>query len=382
MKRKCWSLFFVAIFLVFSANSSFAQYKFLLPDNPTVGNERWNAKTDEEIKSFVLKLLEKNLLEELTNPTLSSPEYREKRAEECSKIDSSLGQIIYTLRSDPRRSKKPGFSATLSSVISLKELTMTYLLFAKEWPDELVNYIYPESKKNGIALKIPRLKQPKDRRCVVDSIKESYESIIKKWRLLGLEVPAGYIYVKVFPSSEELQDFLQKKSTSEDDTTIGGITFPCRFIAVPWDGEKAEFKNALEHEFTHAFVNTTIGFFKQINLPGWWHEGLATFLSDDLGSHLLKYKMTSDTDGNLVSHTLESRTNKEYMEFKGRFEYILSIYGEKKFISFISRAMESGHTGNAFREVLDIHDEDKFFMEAKKWKETWNFRGLSIALCI
>ncbi len=388
MSRKYFGLCLAVVLFIFSADFCFGQYKPLLPEKRMAEIKKDSFALARELRLFN-ELTEPETLEELVNPKLSTIENRKARIKECKIIERHLSRLINFLKITQEYAPNPDVAIIMLSAIQLKKMAMTYVFFAEEWQGEPLYYVNSDDEKEcRVILKIPRLDKAGDKKYVLDSVGRIYESMVKKWKELDLEAPQGSIYVKLFSSDKEMQAFLNQ---SDEKKRIGGITFPCRFIALPWGMGKEEFDGAFEHELVHAFVGATAGFYVNSNLPRWWHEGLATFLSDDLGVRLVEYKVKMDEKGNLLSSSVESVTDEEYMEFKARFAFISKAYGKDKLASFIQRAMSGKYT-NALEDILKIHDENAFFAQAAGWERERAFQNnllfvaiivaLAYSLCI
>lgn len=359
----------VVFFVVFPAGFCFAQYEPLLPDG--ILNSKSRGAIEELLNGLVLiqELTKPATLEELVNPSFFSDEERKKRLAECERIERALNRLIQQLAAAQKYSSAPEFSASLLLAIQLKKLVLTYVVFASEWDDEIASYISPGNERESvIMLKIPK-QIIKDKEYIIDNVRESYEAMLEKWKKLGLDIPKGYIYVKVFPSQKDIDAFLGQEDQGKK---AGGVTFPCRFIALPWTNSGV-FKSTLDHEIVHVLVNATGGHIREYDVPLWWREGLATFLSDDLGVQLVEYNLQRDGNGNFVSSSLESHTDKDYMKYKSYFEYVEAVYGKSKLVSFINSSTKKS-VPETLKSIFGISSEQQFFLQASEWKKKQSHR--------
>lgn len=378
MKRKIIRFILTLIFLSYSFGICCAEYRPLLSDSSADSHREKYRQMKDEL-AFLTELLKSDILEELANPKMSSQEDMDRRFGECAIIERRLNRLIDVLRSGKVNSMSPESYDILTIAIHVREMAANYSVFAKGWSDERIFRIdLDEKKERGISLKIPKLDRQDDRKRVYDSACAVYHSTVQVWKKHGLEIPPGYIYVKIFPSDKSMEEWFNLENKK-----IAGLTIPCRFVAIPWRKSSSEFENTLSHELVHAFVGSQVGYFMSANLPKWWHEGLATFLSDDLGSQLLEYSVKLDEKGNLLTHTLESHTDDEYMLFKARFEYLLSTYGQERMATFIKTSLQSdSDIDQALKKVYGITAPDKFFESAKNWRKNWDYRNYTLLIAI
>jgi len=313
---------------------------------------------DKLIVEFLIldELKKPAVLEELVNPRFTSKEEIKKRVTECKKIERVLIGFIKKLDVIKEFDKKQELSADLALAVQIKKLVINYIDFANEWGDEAVSYI-----ESNVVVKIP--KNVIDRKYIIQDVRASYKSMLGKWKELGLDVTKGYIYVKVFSSQKSFDAFLNQETKNKK---AGGITFTSRFIALPWTSSE-KFKSTLEHEIIHVFVNN-ISPIGSKNIPDWWDEGLATYLSDNLGAYLIKHSVKLDEKGNSVATILESHTDEDYMKYKGYFEYLVAEYGKDKFASFISESTKNSVPA-ALKSEFGINSEQQFILQATKWKK-------------
>lgn len=351
-----------------------AEYKPLLDPNfqNSVTEGIW--LLEDELRLFE-NLLKADIFEELANPVFMAREDREKRAEECRIIERHMVNLARKLLNSRTQSNSQKVMERVEAAILIRDLAINYIAFANEFPGERIVYQNPDgSKDRGLLLKLPRFEKQEDRRYAIESAANAYKLVAEKWKDFGLNPPKGYIYIKVFASKESMQSFLR-----EDNEAVGGATIPCRFIAIPWKG-KVEYDSTLHHEMVHAFTGSSIGFSSKSSLPKWWHEGLATFLSDDLGQQVVEYKVRMESSGSYSSRTIESTTDKEYMHFKSVFEYIYSALGEKTFNRFVKLSLEGKDLDKAMPQALNVRGQNELFRKAEKWKEDWDSRNLLIAI--
>ncbi|MFC1756382.1 hypothetical protein ACFLY1_00345 [Patescibacteria group bacterium] len=342
--------------IAISTSFCFAEYKPLLPE------KIFSVETQDVFDKLIIELLileelkRPAVLEELINPKFTSKDEIKKRVVECKKIERSLMGFIRKMDIIKEFDKKQKLAGELALAVQIKKLVMNYIDFAHEWRDETTDYI-----GNSMAVKIP--KNVIDRKYIIQDVRASYESMLKKWKELGLNVTEGYIYVKVFSSQKSFDAFLNQE---KKDEKAGGITFASRFIALPWTSSE-KFKNTLEHEIVHVFVNNVRPIGGE-SISEWWSEGLATYLSDNLGAYIIKHSVKLDEKGNGVATILKSHTDEDYMMYKGYFEYLVAEYGKDKFASFISESTKNS-VPEALKSEFGINSEQQFILQATKWKK-------------
>ncbi len=263
------------------------------------------------------------------------------------------------------------FSEVLSILNKRNEilhLSTNFFLFANKLAGEKLYKI-----DNKIILKIPINTDQKERAFIRKKTEEIYFQLHKKWGSLGLKAPEGFIYIRVFSTLQGMRD---EFALGEK---VHGVTFPCRFVALPWDQGRIEFKNTLAHELVHAFFNGILGYENKTSIPRWLEEGLATNLSKDPGTHLVSFKVFTDEFGNRIKQDIYSTTSKEYMKWKSYFDYMISFYGKEKLGKFLQDLLKNASASRALNNIFSLPNETILMQNADKWlKKRKNFKFIMI----
>lgn len=132
-----------------------------------------------------------------------------------------------------------------------------------------------------------------------------------------------------------------------------GKTFYGRFVLVDPSlrrdrfYSKGRFERVLGHELVHAYVKSAIGL-ERDRLPKWFHEGLA--------SHL------SDARAGAVTH--------EYRVYAGVFEFLQERFGESVVAELVRSGVQLGHIDLSLLETLQFESEAKFIRASVNWQDT------------
>lgn len=312
-----------------------------------------------------LKMLEYFLkqdpLEKMANPQFLNEGQIRKRVDECRLIEEKLRsqagtETLLAAGASLPKEDAQGLMPLIRQKNEILLLATHFSLFAQKQPGER---IYNLSQK--IILQLPLRVESEDRSYILEKAERIYDRIGQKWQSLGLDIPRGFIYVKVFSSLQDMREefFL--------DESAHGVTIACRFVAVPWDQGRIEFKNTLTHEFVHVFTDALLGYGRLAGFPLWMEEGLATYLSRDPGTHLVSCKTFLDEEGNRIKQTTYATTSEDYMKWKSYFEYILSRYGQGKLGEFVRSSLRTASVPTALNAVLGLPAETAFQKQADEW---------------
>jgi Tol biopolymer transport system component len=164
---------------------------------------------------------------------------------------------------------------------------------------------------------------------------------------------------------------------------VGGFTTQIRNrIVVPFDGSVDQFRHVLHHELVHAFeysilydqLGSSIFSGSQAEMPLWFAEGLAEYLSTGWNTEADMFLMDATIFGTIP---LPGPELDGYMAYKGGqsfLYYAASSRGEKTFTRLLTKFKESKNIENSFKFVYgktaeELGEEWKTELKRLYWPE-------------
>ncbi len=194
--------------------------------------------------------------------------------------------------------------------------------------------------------------------------KEAEDALGKIERDLHYKIDKRIIII-LYNSHNEFQE----TNTSDQfiGQGIGGFTesFKNR-VVIPFEGSFAKFRHVIHHELVHAVMNEYIygGSLQsmisrgiKLQLPLWFNEGLAEFLSSG-------WETNSDQfirDAIINEYLPDINNLSGYFAYRGGqslFKYIADTYGRDKIAEFVSKIRGSGSLSRGLKKTLNISLED------------------------
>lgn len=179
-------------------------------------------------------------------------------------------------------------------------------------------------------------------RLYIESFSLSKDKAVRKLREeIGLPPPEGGAVVRIYYFKRAMPEPVRELFREG----VQGITRWCRFIAINAEGlGKQELEDVISHELAHAYISSSLGLSGD-NLPRWFHEGVALYLSDARDVYV------SQTNFGMGRIAWSPR---EYEEYKIAFKYIESRIGEQGTGEFIRRAVEGKSADEALRAIVGV----------------------------
>jgi hypothetical protein len=197
----------------------------------------------------------------------------------------------------------------------------------------------------------------------VDLAKSADPAVIKMRDEAGISPPQGIIFVRFYASRAAMPDFIQKVFENEE---IAGVTFLTRYIAVLAEKQQTWIQNALQnqilpetisHELIHAYINAVLGI-AGMNMPKWYHEGLATYFSESGEGHTI---VTPDL-------TISTTLPEEYQQYLNNFKFLEAKLGREGLLARIKQSIEQEDPALLYKD-LGIANEQELIQRAGAWKQ-------------
>ncbi len=224
----------------------------------------------------------------------------------------------------------------------------------------------------------------------LDEVWAQYQQVASQWTALtGLDVPDGYFFFRVYPTSGAIQ---RDWDLGEN---VGAVTLYCRLVAVPvyqftnsrgdYIRDKTYLRRSLRHEMVHALHLSHAGFHLGTKADDWFSEGLAVYVGDD--PIVVGHRSTRGEKGGIIERQQTVTTSDEYRVYVSLFEFLEDRYGHRKLGRFIRDAVNEPDT----TAVLQRHFGYGSFHEAQKHGRMWqgfhnranmNLFGLGLAAII
>ncbi len=203
---------------------------------------------------------------------------------------------------------------------------------------------------------------------VAQTAEASLEDIQKK---LNYQIN-NRVALVVYNSHNEFQE--TNTSDSYLSQGIGGFTEPFKNrVVFPFEGSYSKFRHVIHHELVHAVmrdmlyggtVQNIIAKGITLQLPSWYHEGMAEYLSSG-------WETNSDMfirDAIINEYLPDIDRLNGYMAYRGGqalFKYIADTYGEEKVGEILSNIKGKGGLEAGFKASIGIDIEEL----NKKWKK-------------
>jgi hypothetical protein len=182
-------------------------------------------------------------------------------------------------------------------------------------------------------------------------LQSSQDSAIVRLRdVIGIPAPAGWVFIHFYDSRDEMPELIRK---AFDDPNVDGVTFLSRYIAILRTTDQSWVANALQaqsqpaivsHELVHAYVHSAIalqGNNLTANLPKWFEEGLASYLS------------RSARDRSIITPNLSmsEAAPADYQHYAKIFKYLENRLGKDKLAENIRLSVQANDASLLYREM-------------------------------
>jgi hypothetical protein len=283
-------------------------------------------------------------LDELLNPTISTPEAVRERQHHYEKALVCLWD----------------FHAS-GDLISAAELLMKYfIIFAGRRQDTTLGA--PDLRDSENAQDIVR--RLSDDRILVDLDTISNPSVISLRDKLGIAPPSGFVYLRFFASQKDLPNGLRAAFSRETQA----VTFLGRYIAVLESRSGArslEYRTmptTVAHELVHSFIMSRIPFADRDKMPRWLHEVLAIHFSGSGGTEVaVEYSLGEES-------IQIKRDPPEYARYHHLQVYLRGRFGEQRLQSLFREAIELNDAAPLLK-ACGVTDYEALLKQLDSWEE-------------
>ncbi|MFH1367389.1 MAG: hypothetical protein ABIH38_05440 [Patescibacteria group bacterium] len=266
-----------------------------------------NPKTRPHLLAFQRLSASQDWYEDLANPVVTSQEELDQKISECRKVYYLFNGLADYLR------KQEGFLTEQGD--SLLEMT------------EFITQFFSNDSTFSPVSQVRYVDFSTSQAPAVKALREE----------VSLPPPAGPAFIRYFRSREEMPPIIRQ--CFEEKTR--GVTVYCRYIAVLAEAptfdkpgvNKALLNKTVNHEYVHAYLNSTLGMRNKTKLPLWFHEGCAIYFSKSGGTHV---DVTSNADGYLY-RTYED--TEDYRRYRLVFKYLAKEHDRDKFCALIKESI-------------------------------------------
>ncbi len=195
-----------------------------------------------------------------------------------------------------------------------------------------------------------------------------------------LPTPHGVIFIRTFTDTQHLPPTIA--AAFSDDNTIG-VTLPCRYIALlqhrgngleQMDIPYVVMQRTRSHELVHAYLNAVLGTQRIRNVPSWFQEGVAIYLSHSGGD----YTTTGYSGGETVTQ-ITSETPL-YRDYRQVFDYLQQRFGQERLLSLIGKSVNDA-SADTLLFAAGVETYDELLQAEKTRRRNMNF-GLSLLLLL
>ncbi|MFZ1948389.1 MAG: hypothetical protein WAW06_12640 [bacterium] len=292
-------------------------------------------------------------LEALANPRLHSLSAVRTRTDECRAIGAKLDNAILSLPDSILRAPDP----FIKNILTARLLTLEFELFTTEDSAACVR-----QTGGPLLVKMSPGLAHFDTTATLVAATESFQELAQRWNSWGLASPQGFVYIWITPDWKRLERELGFKPG------VAASCRPCRYIAVVWRGNVADFRRTVKHELAHAFYFCSIGYARQPEVPEWWSEGCATYLTGDFAMNSVGTGQLSLADSAAARGRLQP--DRQYVKAARCFAYIREEFGEDRLGAFVRRTIMEGAASKALWEVLGISNPATLLSRAEAYENT------------
>ncbi|HIE50714.1 MAG TPA: hypothetical protein EYP85_03065 [Armatimonadetes bacterium] len=172
---------------------------------------------------------------------------------------------------------------------------------------------------------------------------------------IRLPVPPGGAVVRLYRGLEAMPPPI--RVIFQEAPEARGFTVLCRYVAVNTQHLPAPVvRETISHELAHAYLKSSLGLASS-ELPRWFHEGCALYLSNAQGLYIAHQGTTTHI----------SYAPKDYNEYRLAFRYLEATYGQDRLFSFIRTAMESRTAEQALRETTGLSSYRELLRRTHRW---------------
>ena len=187
---------------------------------------------------------------------------------------------------------------------------------------------------------------------------------------IRIPAPKGVVFVRTYSSLHVMPTDVLAAFTRENTQ---GVTILSRYIAMAkqtaadhahqqfYDHRQAAI---LSHELVHAYINAALAEKPGHNLPVWFHEGCATYLSDSPGGKPVTQLLETPLGYRFV--TFEDKAPWDYRQYKLVFNFLEARLGRSGLYGQIRQAVETGSI-EALMAKMQVETPFVLMDKAEQW---------------
>jgi hypothetical protein len=193
-------------------------------------------------------------------------------------------------------------------------------------------------------------------RFTIVSFADSDDKAVRRLRdEVRLSPPEGGAILRIYQSRQAMPEEIGSLFRGQ----VEGITRWCRFIAVDAENKSPqELEDTISHELAHAYICSLLGLSND-NLPRWFHEGVALYLSDAKDRYVSQTRFGTERI---------AWSPHDYEEFKLIFNYLDSTLGEQSIAEFIREAVRQRAIDGPLRTIIGAANYTELRDLALEWK--------------
>jgi hypothetical protein len=186
-------------------------------------------------------------------------------------------------------------------------------------------------------------------------------AVIQLRQAAGLAPPPGYIFIRFYRSRQAMPSRL--RGLFAEDTA--GLTLLTRYIAIleedtfTWEQQRLQAQTlprTVSHELVHAYVNASIGIEALEELPRWYAEGVAIYLSGSGEDHVV---VGPDS-------TMVTTSPQDYRAYRDNFKFLEAKLGQERLLQVIRISVEQADPSIVYLD-LGYSQDASFLAEARAY---------------
>ncbi len=200
---------------------------------------------------------------------------------------------------------------------------------------------------------------------IVDFQSSRDKAITRLRDTIAIPAPKGGAILRLYNTRDSMPDNIAKLFSQD----TGGLTLWCRFVAVFKENKSPDqLQDTISHELVHAYISSYLGASRD-DLPRWFHEGVALYLSDSKDTYSYRTGMNTE---------MISWSPKDYANYRLCFRYLDSILGKPGIERFIREAVVGRNAEKALWREAQITSFDDLLNKANRWRIDWQIFYLAL----
>ncbi len=193
------------------------------------------------------------------------------------------------------------------------------------------------------------------------------KAIMRLRELVRIPAPKGGAILRLYSTRDSMPDVIAKLFNKD----TGGLTLWCRFVAVFKENKSPDqLQDTISHELVHAYIASYLGASRD-DLPRWFHEGVAQYLSDSKDTYSYRTGMNTE---------MISWSPQDYANYRLCFRYLDSRLGTAGVDQFVREAVVGRNAEKALWREARVTSFEDLLAKANRWRLNWQLFYIALVL--